>query len=259
MNRLFGLLLKKIIFLQYFTPVRSVLAFKNTLLLITLLFNAFSSNAFQADPINKKEVENLKKTNENLWYTDKPNPEKVPDTPTQVGDKKSTKSAERESIAEAINIPEEVAQLLKWTFYILIAAGFLLLIFKGNITLLNFTTNTIVDESFTERTIIENETQLQKIDYLQLIAQAESDKNYRLAIRLFYLFVLKKFTDLTLIKFHIKKTNFDYCQEIINSKYYDSFKNCTHLYNQSWYGEFPVEELKYDRVKGEFNKLLGQI
>ena len=41
----------------------------NRLLIILLLFIAFSSNAFKADPINKNEVENLKKTNENLLKT----------------------------------------------------------------------------------------------------------------------------------------------------------------------------------------------
>ena len=229
---------------------------------IVCSFSPFAQQHNQ--PIRLVEVDSLKKQEPELWYADSlpynrtpasatPNP-----TATEKTKKETPKEIEREKTPFNFTIPEGIGEVLKWLFYGILLVAVLLLIFKGNFNF-SFSTNKSVDFEVTETSKIETAEQLQTIGYEGQIKRAEEEQNYRLAIRLHYLWTLKKLIDGNLISFHLRKTNMDYCQELKKSTVYDSFYNCTQFYNYVWFGEFSINQEIYNSVKATFNELLVKL
>lgn len=104
--------------------------------------------------------------------------------------------------------------------------------------------------SFTEEEqIIKNE------DIPALIKDAIQQKNYRLAIRYYYLLSLKYLTESDSISWQPQKTNEDYIKEIDKEHLKIDFKNITRIYDYVWYGEFNVDAIKFETLKLPFENL----
>ncbi|TGE23032.1 DUF4129 domain-containing protein [Hymenobacter metallicola] len=75
------------------------------------------------------------------------------------------------------------------------------------------------------------------LDFSALLAEAEATGNYRLAVRLGYLQVLKQLTDQGLIQWQPEKTNHDYVHELGASSLRPPFRELTQQFEYVWYGE----------------------
>ena len=113
------------------------------------------------------------------------------------------------------------------------------------------------DKSIIPVTDVENN--IHTTNFKQLIAQAEQTNNYRLAIRYYYLWLLKKLTELEIIEYDVEKTNSDYQNEIIAKDIKNEFSYTSYLYNYIWYGEFNVNHLEFNRAKQAFTKLISTL
>ena len=113
------------------------------------------------------------------------------------------------------------------------------------------------DKSIIPVTDIENNIHL--TDFKELIASAEKDNNYRLAIRYYYLWLLKGLTNAEIIAYDVEKTNSDYFNEISSKEIKDEFSYTSYLYNYIWYGEFDVNEQQFSKAKTAFTKFLNSI
>lgn len=100
-----------------------------------------------------------------------------------------------------------------------------------------------------EEHIIKNE------DIQQLISSALAQKDYRLAVRYNYLYMLQLLSEKELITWELQKTNEDYTQELQKQELVQPFATCTRLYNYFWYGEFPIDQSKYERSETSFLSL----
>ena len=105
----------------------------------------------------------------------------------------------------------------------------------------------------------EDENLLKNANFEELIAKAINDQNYRLAIRYFYLKILKQLTEIELIKWEIQKTNEDYIKELSEKRIKEKFKSITRLYDFVWYGNFKINESQFSLVKLDFNSLEKEI
>ena len=103
------------------------------------------------------------------------------------------------------------------------------------------------------------ENNIHVADFKQLITEAEKDNNYRLAIRYYYLWLLKGLTSAELIEYDVEKTNSDYFNEIASKSIKDEFSYTSYLYNYIWYGEFDVNEQQFNKAKMAFVKFLNLI
>jgi hypothetical protein len=92
-----------------------------------------------------------------------------------------------------------------------------------------------------------------------LIGEAERDGNYRLAIRYYYLWLLKSLTNAEIIAYDVEKTNSDYFNEIASKPLKDEFSYTSYLYNYIWYGEFDVNEQQFTKAKTAFVKFLNSV
>jgi len=80
-------------------------------------------------------------------------------------------------------------------------------------------------------------------------------ENYRLAIRLSYLHLLKVFSQNGMIEYRTDATNMEYLMQLYSQPYYKKFFQVTRDYEYAWYGEVDVTKAQYDGVQKEFNDL----
>ncbi len=113
------------------------------------------------------------------------------------------------------------------------------------------------DKSIIPVTDIENN--IHATNFKALISEAESNNNYRLAIRYYYLWLLKKLTQEELIKYDVEKTNSDYKNEIASNTFKEEFSYTSYLYNYIWYGEFDVNQEQFSKAKHAFINFLETI
>ncbi|WP_248722316.1 DUF4129 domain-containing protein [Seonamhaeicola sp. ML3] len=103
------------------------------------------------------------------------------------------------------------------------------------------------------------ETNIHAVDFKKLIKKAESENNFRLAIRYYYLWLLKLLTQAEIIEYDVEKTNSDYQNEITQDNLKKEFAYTSYLYNYIWYGEFDVNPNEFNKAKHAFTKLLKTV
>jgi hypothetical protein len=90
------------------------------------------------------------------------------------------------------------------------------------------------------------------INYQKEIDKAVANSNYRLAIRLMYLRLLKNLSEKNIIRYKQERTNFDYLLQLSSTPYYHDFFRVTRDYEYSWYGQFDVNKDKFDIIRNDF-------
>lgn len=206
-----------------------------------------------------QKTENLKtKLDPEYWYADSLPPRKEYNIDSTVKEPINLEVKEVEE-KEDFN-PYWLMMFISLLPYLLIGLLIFLIFYfalKANFNFNFKSKNNKINEDVivTESTQIESDEQLQRISFNKQIADAEANGNYRLAIRLQYLKTLQSLTQLSLVKFHIKKTNQDYCNELSKTQYFTQFSKCTNYYNYVWFGEFMIEEATYRRIAEQFNLL----
>jgi hypothetical protein len=141
---------------------------------------------------------------------------------------------------------------LKVLEYLLIAAAIVVIIFllfKNNVRSLFYGKSASVPIDFKEF-----EEDIHKINFEELIATAISKKDFRKAVRLHFLNLLKELTDKNLIKWQIDKTNNDYSMELAQSRYSSQFKELSLLYEYIWYGDFQIDETNFKTTVSKFKE-----
>ena len=105
----------------------------------------------------------------------------------------------------------------------------------------------------------EDEKIIREKDIPKLIQQAIENNNYRLAIRYYYLLILKNLKDKKQIEYQFQKTNQEYQQEIKNAKLALQFHKITKIYDFTWYGNFKVNEIEFEEMLKEFKQIQNQL
>lgn len=90
------------------------------------------------------------------------------------------------------------------------------------------------------------------IDFDKLIEDAVEKGNYRFAVRLNYLKVLKLLADRGIISWRIEKTNREFVREIKLKQIKSAFENITSNFELIWYGGLTIEADSYNEIKESF-------
>ena len=99
------------------------------------------------------------------------------------------------------------------------------------------------------------EQNIHEINFEEEISRAQQSQDYRKAVRLLYIWTLKRLADADQIHWHSGKTNADYQRELQNHPLLPDFRSLSIYYEYAWYGEFPVDAQLYEKV----NRLHRQI
>jgi len=105
----------------------------------------------------------------------------------------------------------------------------------------------------------EIERNLQRVDFENLIKETLQSGERRLAIRYYYLWLLKRMSEREIIDWDPEKTNSDYIYEIKNEDLKARFEYLSYLYNYIWYGEFEIDETAFEKARNTFQKTIQSI
>jgi len=105
----------------------------------------------------------------------------------------------------------------------------------------------------------EDEHIIKNEDIQQLIKNALVDKNYRLAVRYYYLYILQLLSERGMIDWQQQKTNDEYLKELSESNLKIDFGKATMLYDYVWYGEFDLDQSRYEKAEVVFASLKKSI
>lgn len=139
--------------------------------------------------------------------------------------------------------------ILQYALIIAVIIIIILLVLKNDIRSVFYGKSASVTIDFKEF----NED-IHKINFDELIAASIAIKDFRKAIRLHFLKLLKDLTDHNLITWQIDKTNNDYSMELANSKYNNSFRELSLMYEYIWYGDFQLDETNFKNTLTKFQE-----
>lgn len=105
----------------------------------------------------------------------------------------------------------------------------------------------------------EIEKNIHLVDFEKLIKETLKNGENRLAIRYYYLWLLKIMSAKQLIEWDVEKTNSDYLYEIKNTTIQSQFEYVSYLYNYIWYGEFELDEVTFIKAKKAFDNLINSL
>ena len=121
-----------------------------------------------------------------------------------------------------------------------------------------FTGNKKVREKKSYR-IEDLEEHLEEIDLDAFLQQALKEQQYKLALRIYYLMIMKELAARKFIKWKKEKTNATYLTEMRQHEQYAPFKALTFHFEQVWYGDLSVQESLFTTLQPKFTSLLAVI
>jgi hypothetical protein len=107
--------------------------------------------------------------------------------------------------------------------------------------------------------IITGAENIHEVDFEKELHRAAAEKKYREAVRLMFLFALKKLADAHLIKWIPGKTNDEYLFELRQHASRSNLQDLRYYFEYSWYGHFEVTEQTYQHIKGVFQEFKSKL
>lgn len=102
------------------------------------------------------------------------------------------------------------------------------------------------------RSVTEIEEDIEKLDLPALLAEAERQHNWRLAIRYHWLSVLKRLVNEGRIRWQPRYTDADYLAQLQDPALRASFSELSFLFKWVWYGDAPMDRERYEHLRGAF-------
>ena len=95
--------------------------------------------------------------------------------------------------------------------------------------------------------------------FTRMLAKAEQERDYVLAIRVNYSALLQMLDKKEVIRWDISKTNQCYIHEIKNETWNCHFREISRIFDCVCYGEFPVDEIAYRNIKRYFTDFRKEV
>lgn len=97
------------------------------------------------------------------------------------------------------------------------------------------------------------EENIHEMNFERLIEDAKQTNNYRLAIRLIFLYSLKMLSDKQHIYWEPGKTNHDYLNEVQTKELKYGLRELNYYFEYAWYGNFIVNAALFTTVNNTFS------
>ena len=97
----------------------------------------------------------------------------------------------------------------------------------------------------TQFSILENPEDINSLDIDPLLADALKNQDYRLALRLKFLSLLKMLSKQGILRWRRELTNRHYADQLRDTSLYSLFLRTTFIYESGWYGDYTVDANTY--------------
>ena len=218
--------------------------------------NSGNSNSYGEDDIDPKYREN-----EGDGYGDGKGGDYDSYGNNDEGDKYYTKEPKRESSSSPTYSSSSGGSVSgggdsTWLLIVLIVV---LALAIGYMVFISFSErNKKVKHVVTDENKFENLT-ITKTELELALEAAIKNKNYREAVRIYFIAVIKEMKDRSWIRWEKKKTNYHYINEITGRQQQPDFITATRAFEIVWYGNRSLAENEYNQIEPLFKKLLKSI
>ncbi|PZR41048.1 MAG: hypothetical protein DI538_02330 [Azospira oryzae] len=100
---------------------------------------------------------------------------------------------------------------------------------------------------------------IHEMDFEKLIREANEKGEYRLGVRLIFLYALKTLSDKHLIEWHAGKTNHDYVNELSASELKTGLNELSFYFDYAWYGGFTITKETFQKVDSVFQSWKAKV
>lgn len=101
--------------------------------------------------------------------------------------------------------------------------------------------------------------EIPKSELERRLEAALKDGNFKEAVRIYFIFIIKDLTEKKWINWEKDKTNFSYLIEMRKRPQYGLFNDSVFIFEWVWYGNYQVSEDQYKNWEITFKKLLDEI
>jgi hypothetical protein len=110
-------------------------------------------------------------------------------------------------------------------------------------------------------TIEEIEERIHESDLDRLLREALQRGDFRLAVRIYYLAIIKELSLKDWIRWKKDKTNREYVNELIARKpeLSTGFRDATFAFEKVWYGDLEIKEKEYNILSPRFRSFIENI
>lgn len=169
--------------------------------------------------------------------------------------KEKTEEEKKEVKEKETQLSPWIKDLIKYSLFSVVIIFLVILLYKL------ITGNSIFGNKKIEKqisfSIEEIEENLFEADIEKFIDQSVSAKDFKMAIRLYYLNVLKILAEKNVIIYKKDKTNGNYIVEIMDNSLQKEFKDCTSIYEYVWFKEKVVfEKNDFEEAVPVFNDII---
>ena len=102
-------------------------------------------------------------------------------------------------------------------------------------------------------------TEIPKTELELLLEKALEKEDYREAIRVSFIFVIRGLIRKKGIVWEKEKTNVSYLNEMRNNQFFIPFESCVSVYEIVWYGERQLTKSEYEQVEPRFKNLVKEL
>lgn len=125
---------------------------------------------------------------------------------------------------------------------------------------LNYLENkTIKSEEIVEITEDIAPTQIPKTALQKALEEAIARKDYREAVRVYFIFIIKDLSEKDWIDWEKEKTNYTYLREMQEREVFQDFSNSVNIFEVVWYGKRNISDQDFKSVRPIFVNLLNKL
>jgi hypothetical protein len=123
-----------------------------------------------------------------------------------------------------------------------------------------FNTNARIKQTITGAELLENiEDNLHESDLERALRLALEAQDYRLAIRIYYLTIIKELSLKDMIKWKRDKTNGQYVREMLEKPEGTAFRSLTVSFERAWYSNETIMLKHFEALNPQFQSFISAI
>ena len=168
-----------------------------------------------------------------------------------------SETKEKNTGASNVKMPSMDLGGLKYLFYFLVAGAILFVVAK---ILQNINSSPAINiDQGRVYTLEEVEDKMLEIDLDKILNDALIAKDYRLALRINFLIIIKKLTLSGKIVWTKEKTNWEYLNEIRDKVLAEKFKLIVLTFETIWYGEHDLNENQFNSLQSSYETFKNNV